>query len=43
MIILFLCLMNTVVTTIIQAFRKPDLTETERFLLLPKNFVWKFK
>ena len=31
------------IVTTIQAFKKPELTETERFLLIPKNAVLQFE
>jgi len=41
-IILVLC-WYTIIVSGVQAFKKPSLTKTELFLLLPKNFILEFE
>lgn len=40
-IVIISCIYLVLVTTI-QAFKNPSLTETERFLKIPKNLIWQF-
>lgn len=42
-ILLMMAVINLIVTSTIQRFTNPKLTETELLLLVPKNFIWQFE
>lgn len=42
-VLILSCSINLTVTGSIQALKRPDLTETQRFLLIPQNFIYHFK
>ena len=41
-IFLIIFVLNIIVTTTIQRFKCPHLSETRLFLLIPRSFFWKF-
>lgn len=41
-LILFVLSINVAITSTIQRTKRPDLTETELFMLIPNNFMWNF-
>lgn len=42
-LLLFLIVINAAVTSFIYGIKHPKKTETERFLHIPKSFIWNFK